>query len=61
MSTDGVPDDRVDVGVAAGWLTLKGEVKRQSESDAAFDAVAKLAGVGGITNEIRVVSAGVDG
>jgi osmotically-inducible protein OsmY len=60
-SQPGVPADRIDVQVAAGWLTLKGRVKRQSESDAAFAAVSQLPGVGGITNDIKVVSAGVDG
>ena len=61
MSSDTVPDDRLDVRVSAGWLTLKGEVQRQSESDAAFAAVSGITGVGGITNEIRVVTAGLDG
>jgi osmotically-inducible protein OsmY len=60
LSDDGVPE-RVDVAVANGWLTLKGEVKHQHESTAAFDAVSRVAGVGGITNAIKVVSAGVDG
>lgn len=58
LSDDGVPDG-VDVKVASGWLTLRGEVKRQRESDAAFDAVSGVAGVGGITNRITVVSPGV--
>lgn len=53
-----VPDDRIDVSVDAGWLTLKGEVKRQSESNAAFEIAAQIPGVGGITNEIKVVTAG---
>jgi osmotically-inducible protein OsmY len=61
MSNDGVPEDMIDVHVANGWLTLKGEVKHQSESDAAFAAVSGLAGVGGITNEIKVVTAGIGG
>ena len=61
MSRDGVPAERVDVNVRNGWLTLKGEVKRQSESDAAFAAVSGVTGVGGITNEIRVVTAGLNG
>ena len=52
-----VPDDAIDVKVAAGWVTLKGEVRHQFESDAAFDDVARLQGVGGITNKIRVVTA----
>ena len=61
MSNAAVPADRVDVGVAAGWLTLKGKVKHQQESDAAFEAVSGLPGVGGITNEIKVITAGIDG
>jgi osmotically-inducible protein OsmY len=52
-----VPDDNVDVDVAAGWVTLKGRVRHQSESDAAFEDVAGLEDVGGITNEIKVVTA----
>lgn len=36
-------------------------IKRQSESNAAFAAVSGVTGVGGITNEIRVVTAGLDG
>jgi osmotically-inducible protein OsmY len=52
-----VPADSVDVKVADGWLTLNGEVRHQHESDAAFDDVSRLAGVGGITNEIKVITA----
>jgi len=52
-----VPADAVDIKVRDGWVTLKGEVKHQSQSDAAFDDVARLEGVGGITNAIRVVTA----
>jgi osmotically-inducible protein OsmY len=54
---EAVPDDAIDVKVTAGWVTLKGEVRHQFESDAAFDDVARLQGVGGITNKIRVVTA----
>ncbi len=61
MSTDGVPDDRIDVAVADGWLTLRGEVKHQHDNDAAFNAVSGLPGVGGITNEVKVITAGIDG
>ena len=60
MSSDEVPADRIDVIVANGWLTLKGEVEHQSENNAAFEIVCRLP-VGGITNEIKVVTAGVDG
>jgi osmotically-inducible protein OsmY len=51
-------DDQIDVTVAGGWLSLKGQVKHQYDTDAAFDAVSGLVGVGGITNEIKVVTAG---
>ena len=61
MSRDDVPAYRVDVRVRDGWLTLKGEVKRQSESSAAFAAVSGVTGVRGITNGIRVITAGLDG
>ena len=61
MSNADVPDGRIDLTVAEGWLTMKGEVKHQQESDAAFEAVSRLPGVGGITNEIKVVTAGMDG
>lgn len=61
MSDPEVPDERIELTVADAWLTLKGEVKHQSDSNAAFDAVSGVPGVGGITNEIRVVTAGIDG
>jgi osmotically-inducible protein OsmY len=61
MSDPEVPDDRIEVTVADAWLTLKGEVKHQYESNAAFEAVSGIQDVGGITNEIRVITAGVDG
>ena len=52
-----VHESTIDVQVADRWLTLKGEVRHQHESDAAFEDVSQLAGVGGITNAIRVVTA----
>jgi len=51
-----VPSDSVKVRVEDGWVTLEGEVDYQFESDAAFDDVACLFGVVGVTNEIRVVA-----
>ena len=60
MSDNGVPDDRIEVGVADGWLTLKGEVQHQYESNAAFETVSDVPGVGGITNRIAVITAGID-
>ena len=58
VANEDVPADWVDVTVDAGWLTLKGQVKHMADSDAAFAAVADLPGVGGITNEIKVITAG---
>jgi hypothetical protein len=49
------------VKVVSGWVTLEGRVKHQRESDAAFAAASGVPGVGGITNEITVVSPGADG
>ena len=48
--------EHIEVSVADGWLTLKGHVKHQTASNAAFDAASGLPGVGGITNEIKVVA-----
>ncbi len=61
MSSEDVPAERIEVSVAESWLTLKGEVEHQHESDAAFEAVRGLGGVGGITNKIVVITAGIDG
>jgi osmotically-inducible protein OsmY len=58
MSSPGVRADQIEVKVDAAWLTMKGEVKRQDESDAAFEAVSQVSGVGGITNRITVITAG---
>ena len=52
-----VPETTIDVAVADRWVTLNGEVRHQHESDAAFEDVEKLEGVGGITNAIKVVTA----
>ena len=49
-----VPSDTVDVKVQDGWITLKGDVSFQFESDAAYDDVASLYGIYGVTNEIKV-------
>jgi osmotically-inducible protein OsmY len=61
ISNPEIPADRIDITVANGWLTLKGEVKHQYENDAAFDAVSRLPGVGAITNEVKVITAGIAG
>jgi osmotically-inducible protein OsmY len=50
-----IPSDSIDVKVEGGWITLEGEVDYQFQSDDAFDDVASLIGVIGVTNEIKVV------
>jgi osmotically-inducible protein OsmY len=49
-----VPSDLIDVSVEDGWITLKGQVSYQFQSDAAYDDVASLYGVYGVTNAIQV-------
>jgi osmotically-inducible protein OsmY len=49
-----IPGDAIRVSVKDGWVTLKGDVRFQYQSDEAFNRVASLHGVTGVTNEIRV-------
>ncbi|HUA48549.1 MAG TPA: BON domain-containing protein [Solirubrobacteraceae bacterium] len=53
-----VPSDEIDVNVADGWVTVRGDVDYQFQSDAAFNDIASMRGVVGLTNEIRVVNPG---
>jgi hypothetical protein len=41
-------------------VDLSGQVKQQSDGNAAFEAVSGLPRVGGITNRIQVITAGGD-
>ena len=50
-----VPIEKLDVTVSKGWVTLKGEVDHQFQSDDAFNHAASLYGVTGVTNDIEVV------
>jgi osmotically-inducible protein OsmY len=50
-----VPEESIDVSVEDGWVTLKGEVSFQFQSQDAFEDVASLTGVTGVTNKITVV------
>jgi osmotically-inducible protein OsmY len=56
IDDDDVPADQIDATVSSAWLTLSGEVTHQWQSNAAFEAVAGLPGIGGLTNKIRVVA-----
>ena len=49
-----VPNDRVTLTVANGWLALNGTLDWQYQKDAAARAVRDLTGVKGVTNHIIV-------
>jgi len=49
-----VPAERVEVTVANGWLTLRGEVEQGFQKRAAERAVRRLTGVRGVTNLVAV-------
>ena len=51
-----VSADAIDVKVLEGWVTLTGAVTYQFESDAAFEDVAALQDVVGVTNDIEVAA-----
>lgn len=51
-----VPTDKIDVTVANGWVTLRGEVDWQYQRQAAEQAVRNITGVKGVTNLISVKS-----
>ncbi|AQZ51130.1 BON domain-containing protein [Martelella mediterranea] len=50
-----VPDEKLQVTVSKGWLTLTGAVEWQYQRDAAMHAIKGLAGITGISNLIEVV------
>jgi osmotically-inducible protein OsmY len=49
-----VPIEKVEVTVAKGWVTLRGEVEWEFERREAERAVRRLSGVRGVTNVIMV-------
>jgi len=49
-----VPEDRIQVKVTNGWLTLEGEVDRYFQKEAAERAVGYLMGVKGVSSLITV-------
>jgi len=51
-----VPNQRIKVRVADGWLSLEGEVEWQFQREAADRAVRHLTGVRGVNNLITLVS-----
>jgi osmotically-inducible protein OsmY len=51
-----VPNDRVTVTIANGWVTLNGTLDWQYQKDAAARVVRELTGVKGVMNDIIVQS-----
>lgn len=49
-----IPTDRIQVRVENGWATLRGTVDWDFQRQAAADAVRKLSGVVGLTNELTL-------
>jgi osmotically-inducible protein OsmY len=51
-----VPNDKVQVEVENGWVTLDGEVAWNYQRDAAKECINNLTGVKGVTNNIKIKS-----
>ena len=49
-----VPHEKIKARVDDGWVTLEGEVTLQFQRAAAENAVRRLSGVRGVTNQIRL-------
>jgi|SRR5581483_11746099 len=54
-----IPKQKVKVTVSKGWVTLEGDVEWYYQKRAAEEAVEKLAGVRGVTNNIRIVTTAI--
>ena len=50
--------ESLDVRVKDGWVTLTGCATYQFQSDAAYADIARLRGIVGVTNEIKVLGVG---
>lgn len=51
-----VPNDRIKVRVADGWLTLEGQVEWQYQRQAAERAVRQLMGLRGVSNQLTLTA-----
>jgi osmotically-inducible protein OsmY len=50
----GIPTDRIEIVVAGGWITLKGEVDTRQQKEDAERVLRRLTGVTAITNLLAV-------
>ena len=55
-----IPDDKIKVTVQDGWVALKGEVEWEYQRSSAANGIRNLAGVKGVSNEIRIKAKSVD-
>jgi osmotically-inducible protein OsmY len=51
-----VPQDKIQVKVEKGWITLEGQVTWNYQKEAATKSVGHLIGVKGVTNRIKIKS-----
>ena len=51
-----IPDENIKVKVEKGWVTLEGNVNWNYQKEAAKNAIIKLMGVRGVTNNIKTRS-----
>lgn len=51
-----VPDNKIQVKVEKGWVTLEGEVTWNYQKEAAYKALRHLIGVEGVTSRIKIMS-----
>jgi osmotically-inducible protein OsmY len=51
-----VPDTKIKSAVSNGWVTLEGNVEWGYQRDAAANAVRNLAGVRGVTNNVKITT-----
>jgi osmotically-inducible protein OsmY len=55
-----IPKEKVTIKVEDGWVTLDGELPLNYQKEAAKSAVNYLAGVKGVTNNIKIKSESTD-
>lgn len=51
-----IPNDKITVKIENGWVTLEGELPWNYQKEVAKDSVIYLAGVKGVTNNIKIKS-----
>lgn len=54
IDTWNVPDDKIQLKVEKGWVTLEGQVTWNYQREAAAKALEHLIGVKGVTNHIKI-------